>query len=463
MVNRIVLNETSYHGAGAIREIATEVTKRGFKKAFVCSDPDLVKFGVTKKVTDVLDNAGLAYEVYSQIKPNPTIENVQTGVAAFKTAGADYLIAIGGGSSMDTAKAVGIIINNPEFEDVRSLEGVADTKKPCVPIIAVPTTAGTAAEVTINYVITDVEKKRKFVCVDPHDIPVIAVIDPEMMSSMPKGLTAATGMDALTHAIEGYTTKAAWEMTDMFHIKAIELISDSLRGAVENTPEGREGMAMGQYIAGMGFSNVGLGIVHSMAHALGAVYDTPHGVANAILLPTVMEYNADATALYAIKQIFEYLPRAVENGQDIEAREQMCYACFLNGIAFSNAGLGNVHAMAHQLGGLYDLPHGVCNAMLLPIVEEENAKQAPAKFRVMAETIGMDVEGKTDEECMDFVIGKIKELSERVGIPKTLSELVVENPDFETLAENSMKDACAGANPVFFDKELLIKLFKKIA
>ena len=265
------------------------------KKAFVCSDPDLVKFGVTKKVTDVLDNAGLAYEVYSQIKPNPTIENVQTGVAAFKAAEADYLIAIGGGSSMDTAKAIGIIINNPEFEDVRSLEGVADTKKPCVPIIAVPTTAGTAAEVTINYVITDVEKKRKFVCVDPHDIPVIAVIDPEMMSSMPKGLTAATGMDALTHAIEGYTTKAAWEMTDMFHIKAIELISENLRGAVENTPEGREGMAMGQYIAGMGFSNVGLGIVHSMAHALGAVYDTPHGVANAILLPTVMEYNADAT------------------------------------------------------------------------------------------------------------------------------------------------------------------------
>ena len=295
MVNRIVLNETSYHGAGAIQEIATEVTKRGFKKAFVCSDPDLVKFGVTKKVTDVLDNAGLAYEVYSQIKPNPTIENVQTGVAAFKAAGADYLIAIGGGSSMDTAKAVGIIINNPEFEDVRSLEGVADTKKPCVPIIAVPTTAGTAAEVTINYVITDVEKKRKFVCVDPHDIPVIAVIDPEMMSSMPKGLTAATGMDALTHAIEGYTTKAAWEMTDMFHIKAIELISDSLRGAVENTPEGREGMAMGQYIAGMGFSNVGLGIVHSMAHKTGAAFSTghiPHGCANAIYLPYVIQYNA---------------------------------------------------------------------------------------------------------------------------------------------------------------------------
>ena len=315
MVNRIVLNETSYHGAGAIQEIATEATKRGFKKAFVCSDPDLVKFGVTKKVTDVLDNAGLAYEVYSQIKPNPTIENVQTGVAAFKAAGADYLIAIGGGSSMDTAKAVGIIINNPEFEDVRSLEGVADTKKPCVPIIAVPTTA---AEVTINYVITDVEKKRKFVCVDPHDIPVIAVIDPEMMSSMPKGLTAATGMDALTHAIEGYTTKAAWEMTDMFHIKAIELISDSLRGAVENTPEGREGMAMGQYIAGMGFSNVGLGIVHSMAHALGAVYDTPHGVANAILLPTVMEYNADATG-----DKYKYIAKAmgVEGVEDMTQEE----------------------------------------------------------------------------------------------------------------------------------------------
>ena len=295
MANRIVLNETSYHGAGAIKEIAGEVKTRGFKKAFVCSDPDLVKFGVTKKVTDVLDDAGLAYEIYSNIKPNPTIENVQTGVAAFKASGADYLVAIGGGSSMDTAKAIGIIIANPEFEDVRSLEGVAPTKKPSIPIIAVPTTAGTAAEVTINYVITDVEKKRKFVCVDTHDIPVIAVVDPDMMSSMPKGLTASTGMDALTHAIEGYITKGAWEMTDMFHLKAIELISKNLRGACENTKEGREGMALGQYIAGMGFSNVGLGIVHSMAHALGAVYDTPHGVANAILLPTVMEYNAPCT------------------------------------------------------------------------------------------------------------------------------------------------------------------------
>ena len=292
---RIVLNETSYHGAGSIHEIVGEVKGRGLHKALVCSDPDLVRFGVTKRVLDVLDGAGLAYELYSDIKPNPTIENVQTGVAAFKKSDADYLVAIGGGSSMDTCKAIGIIIANPEFEDVRSLEGVAPTRHPSVPIIAIPTTAGTAAEVTINYVITDVEKKRKFVCVDVHDIPVVAIIDPEMMSTMPKGLTAATGMDALTHAIEGYITKAAWEMTDMFHLKAIELISKHLRGAVANTKEGREGMALGQYIAGMGFSNVGLGIVHSMAHALGAVYDTPHGVANAILLPTVMEYNAPAT------------------------------------------------------------------------------------------------------------------------------------------------------------------------
>ncbi len=295
MANRIVLNETSYHGSGAVKEIPAEVRARGFKKAFVCSDPDLIKFGVTKKVTDVLDGEGLAYEIYSDIKANPTIENVQSGVAAFKASGADYIIAIGGGSSMDTAKAVGIIITNPEFEDVRSLEGVAPTKNPCVPIIAVPTTAGTAAEVTINYVITDVEKKRKFVCVDTHDIPIVAVVDPDMMSSMPKGLTAATGMDALTHAIEGYITKGAWEMTDMFHLKAIEIIAGSLRGAVDNTPQGREGMALGQYVAGMGFSNVGLGIVHSMAHSLGAVYDTPHGVANAILLPTVMEYNGPCT------------------------------------------------------------------------------------------------------------------------------------------------------------------------
>lgn len=294
-MNRFVLNETSYHGKGAIQEIANEVKNRGFKKVFVCSDPDLVKFGVTQKVIDVLEAANIAYELYSNIKPNPTIENVQTGVDAFKKSGADSLVAIGGGSSMDTAKAVGIIINNPDFEDVRSLEGVANTKNKSVPIIAVPTTAGTAAEVTINYVITDAEKNRKMVCVDPKDIPVVAIVDPDMMSSMPKGLTAATGMDALTHAIEGYITKGAWELSDMFHLKAIEIISKYLRGAVENTPEGREGMALGQYVAGMGFSNVGLGLVHSMAHPLGALYDTPHGVANAIILPTIMKYNAPET------------------------------------------------------------------------------------------------------------------------------------------------------------------------
>ena len=295
MANRIMLNETSYHGSGAIQEIATEAKAHGFKKALVCSDPDLIKFGVTAKVTDILDKNGLEYELYSEIKPNPTIDNVKHGVETFMKSGADYLIAIGGGSSMDTSKAIGIIIANPEFEDVRSLEGVAPTKKPCVPIIAVPTTAGTAAEVTINYVITDVERKRKFVCVDPHDMPIIAIVDPDMMSSMPKGLTASTGMDALTHAIEGYTTKAAWEMTDMFHLKAIEIIARSLRSAVANEKEGREGMALGEYIAGMGFSNVGLGIAHSMAHTLGAVYDTPHGVACAMMLPIVMEYNADCT------------------------------------------------------------------------------------------------------------------------------------------------------------------------
>ena len=291
MANRFILNERSYHGKGAIQEIAGEVTSRGLKKALLCTDPDLLKFGVTKKVTDVLDAAGLAYQVYSEIKPNPTIENVKDGVEAATAAQADYIIAIGGGSSMDTAKAIGIIVTNPEFADVRSLEGTADTKNPCLPIIAVPTTAGTAAEVTINYVITDVEKNRKFVCVDPHDIPVVAIVDPDMMASMPKGLTAATGMDALTHAIEGYITKGAWELSDMFHLKAIEIIAKSLRGAVENTPEGREGMALGQYIAGMGFSNVGLGIVHSMAHGLSALYDTPHGVACAIILPTGLEYN----------------------------------------------------------------------------------------------------------------------------------------------------------------------------
>ena len=295
MANRIVLNTISYHGKGAIGEIPNELNARGYKHAFVCSDPDLVKFGVTKKVTDLLDAAKIPYTLYSDIKPNPTIENVQHGVAAYKASGADSIVAIGGGSSMDTAKAIGIIANNPEFADVRSLEGVAPTKKHAVFTIAVPTTAGTAAEVTINYVITDVEKKRKFVCVDTNDIPEIAVVDPDMMASMPKGLTAATGMDALTHAVEGYITKAAWTMTDMFHLKAIELISRYLRASVAGEPEGREGMALAQYIAGQGFSNVGLGIVHSMAHGLGALYDTPHGVANAIILPTVMAYNAPAT------------------------------------------------------------------------------------------------------------------------------------------------------------------------
>ena len=295
MANRFVLNETSYHGAGAIKDIVPEAQGRGFKKALVCSDPDLIKFNVTSKVTGILDEAGLSYEVYSNIKPNPTIENVQQGVEAFKKSGADYIIAIGGGSSMDTAKGIGIIIANPDFADVRSLEGVAPTKNKSVPIFAVPTTAGTAAEVTINYVITDAEKNRKMVCVDPKDIPVVAFVDPDMMSSMPKGLTAATGMDALTHAIEGYITGGAWELSDMFHLKAIEIIARSLRAAVNNDPKGREDMALGQYVAGMGFSNVGLGIVHSMAHPLGALYDTPHGVANAIILPTGMEYNAPVT------------------------------------------------------------------------------------------------------------------------------------------------------------------------
>lgn len=294
-MQKFVLNETSYHGKGAISAVPEEIIARGFRKAFVASDPDLVKFGISGKVTELLEKNGIEYFLYSDIKPNPTIENVQNGVKALKECGADCIVAIGGGSSMDTAKAIGIIATNPEFEDVRSLEGVAPTKNPCVPIIAVPTTAGTAAEVTINYVITDVERKRKFVCVDVHDIPVVAVVDPDMMSSMPKSLTAATGMDALTHAIEGYITKGAWEMSDMFHIKAIEIIAKNLRGAVNNTAEGREGMALGQYIAGMGFSNVGLGVDHSMAHTLSAYYDTPHGKACAILLPTVMAYNAEYT------------------------------------------------------------------------------------------------------------------------------------------------------------------------
>ena len=366
MANRFILNETSYHGAGAIQEIAAEVKGRGFKKCFVCSDPDLIKFGVTKKVTDVLDNASIAYEIYSEIKPNPTVENVQTGVEAFKASGADCIIAIGGGSSMDTAKAIGIIIENPDFADVVSLEGVAPTTNKCVPIIAVPTTAGTAAEVTINYVITDVSKNRKMVCVDPKDIPIVAIVDPDMMSSMPKGLTAATGMDALTHAIEGYITKGAWELSDMFHIKAIEIIARSLRGAVNNTPEGREGMALGQYVAGMGFSNVGLGIVHSMAHPLGALYDTPHGVANAIILPTVMEYNAPATG---------------------------------------------------------------------------------EKYRDIAKAMGVNgVDTMSLEEARTSAIDAVKQLSEDVGIPADLKE-IVKPEDVDFLAQSAYDDACRPGNP----------------
>ena len=381
MVNRIVLNETSYHGSGAIKEIVTEVKSRGFKKAFLCSDPDLIKFGVTGKVTSLLDEAGLNYEVYSNIKPNPTIENVQTGVSAFKSSEADYIIAVGGGSSMDTAKAIGIIINNPEFEDVKSLEGAESTKNKSVPIIAVPTTAGTAAEVTINYVITDVDKNRKFVCVDIHDIPVVAIIDPDMMSSMPKGLTAATGMDALTHAIEGFTTKAAWDMTDMFHLKAIELISNSLRGAVENTKEGREGMALGQYIAGMGFSNVGLGIVHSMAHSLGALYDTPHGVANAIILPTVMEYNSESTG---------------------------------------------------------------------------------DKYKHIAMAMGVEgAENMSVEEYRKAAIDAVKKLSNDVGIPSNLKEIVKEE-DIEFLSESAFADVCTGGNPKNTSVEDIIKLYKSL-
>ena len=381
MANRFVLNETSYHGKGAIQEIANEIRGRGFKKAFVCSDPDLLKFGVTKKVTDVLENAGIPYEIYSQIKANPTIENVQTGVAAFRASGADCIVAIGGGSSMDTAKAIGIIIANPEFADVRSLEGVAPTKNKCVPIIAVPTTAGTAAEVTINYVITDAEKNRKMVCVDVHDIPVVAVVDPDMMSSMPKGLTAATGMDALTHAIEGYITKGAWAMSDMFHLKAIEIIAKSLRGAVANTPEGREGMALGQYIAGMGFSNVGLGIVHSMAHPLGALYDTPHGVANAILLPTVMEYNAEATG---------------------------------------------------------------------------------EKYRDIAKAMGVEgVDAMSLEDARKAAVTAVKQLSEDVGIPKDLKDIVKEE-DLDFLAQSAMDDACRPGNPKDPTKEDIIALYRSL-
>lgn len=343
MANRMILNETSYFGAGSISEIVTEAKKRAFKKALVVTDPDLIKFNVAKNVTDLLEEAGLAYDIFSQVKANPTVKVVKAGIEAFKAAGADYLIAIGGGSSMDTAKAIGIIINNPEYADVTSLEGAIDTKNPSVPIIAVPTTAGTAAEVTINYVITDEEKKRKFVCVDPHDIPVVAIIDAKMMSSMPKGLTASTGMDALTHAIEGYTTLGAWELTDMMHLKAIEIISRSLRKAVENDPQGREDMALGQYIAGMGFSNVGLGVVHGMAHPLGAFYDTPHGIANAVLLPYVMEYNAEYTG-----EKFKYIAEAM--GVDTTGMNQAEYrAAAVNAVKQLSKDVG-IPEKLHEIG-----------------------------------------------------------------------------------------------------------------
>ena len=380
-MNRFVLNETSYHGSGAINAIPDEIKGRGLSKILVASDPDLLKFGVTKKVTDILENAGIEYKLYSDIKPNPTIENVQSGVEVYKEYGADGIVAIGGGSSMDTAKAIGIIVNNPEFADVRSLEGVAPTKCKSVPIIAVPTTAGTAAEVTINYVITDSDKNRKMVCVDVYDIPVVAVVDPDMMSTMPKGLTAATGMDALTHAIEGYITKGAWELSDMFHLKAIEVISHSLRDAVNNTKEGREGMALGQYIAGMGFSNVGLGIVHSMAHPLGALYDTPHGVANAIILPTVMEYNAPATG---------------------------------------------------------------------------------DKYKYIAKAMGVEgVEEMDVEEYRKAAIDAVKQLSEDVGIPSDLKE-IVKPEDIPFLAQSAYDDACRPGNPRDTSVEEITELYKSL-
>lgn len=379
MVNRFVLNGISYHGKGAIQEIPGIIKSKGFQKAFIASDPDLIKFNVTKKVTDLLDAEGMAYEIYSDIKPNPTIENVLSGVDAYRKSGADYMIAIGGGSSMDTGKAIGIIINNPEFADVRSLEGVAPTKNRTVFTIAVPTTAGTAAEATINYVITDVEKRRKFVCVDVNDIPDIAIVDPDMMSTMPKSLTAATGMDALTHAIEGYTTAAAWELADCLNLEAIKLISKHLRSAVQNEDEGREGMALGQFVTGMAFSNVGLGIAHSMAHTLGAVYDTPHGVACAMMLPIVMEYNAETTG---------------------------------------------------------------------------------DKFKYIAEAMGVDTTGMSQDEYRKAAVDAVRQLSQDVGIPTKLEKLKEEDLDF--LAESAYADACRPGNPKDTNVEDLKMLFRKL-
>ncbi|MBR2643417.1 MAG: lactaldehyde reductase [Lentisphaeria bacterium] len=364
MVKSFILNGVSYHGRGAVKEIPGILQSKGFKKAFIASDPDLIKFGVTKKVTDLLDAANFAYEIYSDIKPNPTIENVQSGVEAYKKSGADCMITIGGGSSIDTGKAIGIIINNPEFADVRSLEGVAPTKNRTVFTIAVPTTAGTAAEATINYVITDVQKKRKFVCVDVNDIPDIAVVDPDMMSTMPAKLTAATGMDALTHAIEGYITKAAWELADCLNLEAVKLIAKNLRGAVKNEEAGRDGMALGQFVTGMAFSNVGLGIAHSMAHTLGAVYDTPHGVACAMMLPIVMEYNAETTG---------------------------------------------------------------------------------EKYKAIAEAMGVDTTGMTQAEYRAAAVAEVRKLSADIGIPAKLEALKEEDLDF--LAESAYADACRPGNP----------------
>lgn len=383
MVNRFVLNEVSYFGPGARQVLPQEVKRLGLHKAFVATDKDLIKFGVADKVLDVLRQANIPYEIFSEIKPNPTVSNVKAGVEAFAKSGADFILAIGGGSSMDTAKAVGIITNNPEFADVVSLEGTADTKKKSVPIIALPTTAGTAAEVTINYVITDEQNQKKMVCVDPNDIPAIAIVDAELMYSLPKGLTAATGMDALTHAIEGLITKGAWEMSDMFEIKAIEMIARYLETAVNEptNPEARNGMAVAQYIAGMAFSNVGLGVVHGMAHPLGAIFDIPHGVANALLLPTIMEFNA---------------PAALD------------------------------------------------------------------KYVEIAKAMKVYADGMTREEAADAAVKAVKELALRVGIPQHLSQLGIKAEDLERLAEAACADVCTPGNPREVNKEIILELYKKV-
>ena len=383
MINRFVLNEVSYFGPGARQVLPQEVKRLGLHKAFVATDKDLIKFGVADKVLDVLRQANIPYEIFSEIKPNPTVSNVKAGVEAFAKSGADFILAIGGGSSMDTAKAVGIITNNPEFADVVSLEGTADTKKKSVPIIALPTTAGTAAEVTINYVITDEQNQKKMVCVDPNDIPAIAIVDAELMYSLPKGLTAATGMDALTHAIEGLITKGAWEMSDMFEIKAIEMIARYLETAVNEptNPEARNGMAVAQYIAGMAFSNVGLGVVHGMAHPLGAIFDIPHGVANALLLPTIMEFNA---------------PAALD------------------------------------------------------------------KYVEIAKAMKVYADGMTREEAADAAVKAVKELALRVGIPQHLSQLGIKAEDLERMAEAACADVCTPVNPREVNKEIILELYKKV-